>query len=485
MSTHFTIPRIGHLAGLLSSGLLAGCGGDSSSSGVAEPSQPARVQDTRTFIASETQAADFDEEGGVTGHDDAQQWSGIRPNGASYRIEVPAIWNGRLVMYAHGYRGEGSELTVGNPSIRQWLLDNGYAWAASSYSTNFYDVRTGVEDTNELALAFTDITGLADPDRLYIMGHSMGGHVTAAAIEDETLATANNPVQYHGAVPMCGVVGDTFEFEYLTQATMAAQHFAHMKNPDAPPLTGIPATNFDANAINAVIWAVPPIPPSPPANPGSLGIPTAEGEQFQALMRNLSGGERPVADIGFTTYYWHVVMGTGGRDGTVNGILARDLTGNAGVTYQFDNFPPLSTEEQAFNDTILRVESNPSANGLRNDGLRWIPVINGEFNIPVVSLQGLGDFYVPFRHGQIYRERAEANGNDTWLVQRAIRSPGHCDYTPEEQINAFEDMVAWEQGGPKPAGDDFLDPATVAADDFGCQFTTTDRSGVPACTTPP
>ena len=166
MSTHFTIPRIGLLAGLLSAGLLAGCGGDSSSSSIAEPSQPARVQDTRTFTASETQAADFDGEGGVTGHADAQRWSGIRPNGASYRIEVPAAWNGRLVMYAHGYRGEGSELTVGNPSIRQWLLDNGYAWAASSYSTNFYDVRTGVEDTNELALAFTDITGLAETGSL-------------------------------------------------------------------------------------------------------------------------------------------------------------------------------------------------------------------------------------------------------------------------------------------------------------------------------
>ena len=71
MSTHFTIPRIGLLAGLLSAGLLAGCGGDSSSSGVGEPSQPARVQDTRTFTASETQAAAFDAEGGVTGHDDA------------------------------------------------------------------------------------------------------------------------------------------------------------------------------------------------------------------------------------------------------------------------------------------------------------------------------------------------------------------------------------------------------------------------------
>jgi len=477
MSTHFTIPRVGLLAGLLSAGLLAGCGGDSSSSSIAEPSQPARVQDTRTFTASETQAADFDGEGGVTGHDDAQRWSGIRPNGASYRIEVPATWNGRLVMYAHGYRGEGSELTVGNPSIRQWLLDNGYAWAASSYSTNFYDVRTGVEDTNELALAFTDITGLADPDRLYIMGHSMGGHVTAAAIEDETLATANNPVQYHGAVPICGVVGDTYEFQYLTQATMAAQHFAHTVDPSAPPLEAIPATNFDIDAINDVVWD------TPPAGV-SLGVLSEEGEKMQALFRHLTGGERPIADIGFRTALWGTVMGTGGRDGTVNGILAEELTGNAGVEYQFDNAPTLTAEEQAFNDTILRVEDNPSANARRSDGLRWIPVINGEFNIPVVSLQGLGDLYVPFEHGKIYRKRAEANGNGGWLVQRAIRSPSHCDFTLDEQINAFEDMVAWEQGGPMPGGDDFLDEEAVAASNFGCAYSTVDRPGLPACTPP-
>jgi hypothetical protein len=29
-------------------------------------------------------------------------------NGASYRIEVPADWNGKLVVFAHGYEGEGS-----------------------------------------------------------------------------------------------------------------------------------------------------------------------------------------------------------------------------------------------------------------------------------------------------------------------------------------------------------------------------------------
>tara|TARA_B100000614_G_scaffold66155_1_gene58542 strand:- start:51558 stop:53036 length:1479 start_codon:yes stop_codon:yes gene_type:complete len=457
------------LCGLLAAGLLTACGGDSDHhSDTDNPSEPQRAQDSRSFSVDEA-SLPFDESG-VTGHDGASRWSGVRPSGAGYRIEVPVNWNGMLVMYAHGYRGEGQTLTVSNPSIRQWLLDNGYAWAASSYSTNYYDVRAGVEDTNELALAFNDIAEaegrtLATPTKIYITGHSMGGHVTAAAIEQETYATANNHVEYDGAVPMCGVVADTFEFQYLARVTMAAQHLAHFENPDAPPLTAIPATNFDVDAINAVVWDTEP-------TFSTLGVPSEAGEKMQALVRDLSGGQRPLADTGFRTYYWGVVMGTGGRGGDVNGILAGNLTGNAGVTYQFDNFPPLTAEEQAFNDTILRVEGDPSANPRRDDGLRWIPVINGEFTIPVVSLQGLGDLYVPFRHGQLYRERAEDNGNGGWLVQRAIRSPGHCDYTLAEQETAFADMIDWEQNQNKPAGDDFLTPSTVAADTFGCAFST-------------
>lgn len=32
--------------------------------------------------------------------------------GAGYRIEVPDSWNGSLVLYAHGFRGNGLELTA-------------------------------------------------------------------------------------------------------------------------------------------------------------------------------------------------------------------------------------------------------------------------------------------------------------------------------------------------------------------------------------
>jgi hypothetical protein len=53
-------------------------------------------------------------------------------DGASYRLEKPRRWNGELVIYAHGYRGTGTVLTVDSPALRQHYVDLGFAWAASS-----------------------------------------------------------------------------------------------------------------------------------------------------------------------------------------------------------------------------------------------------------------------------------------------------------------------------------------------------------------
>ena len=35
---------------------------------------------------------------------------------SAYIVEVPAKWNGRLAMWAHGYRGTGTVLTVDPPA---------------------------------------------------------------------------------------------------------------------------------------------------------------------------------------------------------------------------------------------------------------------------------------------------------------------------------------------------------------------------------
>jgi hypothetical protein len=40
-----------------------------------------------------------------------------------------------------------------------------------------------------------------------------------------------------------------------------------------------------------------------------------------------------------------------------------------------------------------------------------------------------------------------------------------------EQVEAFDAMVQWEQGGAKPGGDDVQTAATVAAPTYGCRYT--------------
>lgn len=82
--------------------------------------------------------------------------------------------------------------------------EKGCAWAASSYSKNYYDVRVGIEDANALTLAFNAIATangrtLAAPSKTFTTGHSMGGHIAAAAVEAETQSQARNKVRYAGA----------------------------------------------------------------------------------------------------------------------------------------------------------------------------------------------------------------------------------------------------------------------------------------------
>jgi hypothetical protein len=115
-----------------------------------------------------------------------------------------------------------------------------------------------------------------------------------------------------------------------------------------------------------------------------------------------------------------------------------------------------------------------------------VPVVNGDITIPVLTLHTLGDLFVPFSMEQFYARRVAAHGASGLLVQRAIRDFGHCAFAPEEIVTGFVDLVNWVEHGVKPAGDDLLDPAVVAAPDFGCGFTSQDRAyppplSIPAC----
>ncbi|MDP1647856.1 MAG: alpha/beta hydrolase [Rubrivivax sp.] len=368
-------------------------------------------------------------------------------NGAGYRIEVPANWNGRLVIWAHGYRGTGLELTVDNHPLRNFLVSQGYAWAASSYSKNAYDPSQGAKDSHALAQFFNGRVG--KPVKTYIGGASMGGHVTTVMAEQW-------PRSYAGAMPICGVMGDYELFDYFLDFNVAAQTLSGMNQtyPFGPDYLGtvVPATKAALG----------------PAFPFDLN---AAGQSLAGLVQMRSGGVRPLFQQGWL--FWNGVagdflFGLGVGDGTLPrqpGVAVQ----NSDVTYQFDADPTLSPAETAFNDMVQRVTADPQAR--RRNGLANVTPTPGDLKIPMLTLHTLGDLFVPFHMQQEYARRVAAKGASDLLVQRATRDFGHCTFTPTELVTTFVDLVAWVEGGVKPAGDDVLDPAAVADPDFGCTYT--------------
>jgi hypothetical protein len=71
---------------------------------------------------------------------------GVHEN-AAYRYEVPLRWNGGLVMFAHGYQGEGpgTGIVHGEP-LDALLSERGYAWAATGYRSAGYRIEWFIDD---------------------------------------------------------------------------------------------------------------------------------------------------------------------------------------------------------------------------------------------------------------------------------------------------------------------------------------------------
>jgi hypothetical protein len=383
-------------------------------------------------------------------------------NGAGWQIEVPANWNGDLVLYAHGYAGTGAELGVSGPPIRAYLIFKGYAWAASSYRANGYVPGTGAEDTNDLLKIFKQVVSKDDKkgnfNRVYLHGVSMGGHVVGYMIEKWRNSFA-------GALPVCGVMGDNELFDFFQDMYLVAETLV-----GNTPVVPTPA-DYYTNPTKG--WQV---------TRTKLGTPyptvlTATGTLFKQIIENLSGGDRPVYDQGF--------VGPTGGDFAFNfgSAVAGPGRENFDTVYQFDTDPALSPDEQQFNNTVIRVTASTQdrdRNGIFTQATSS-PALTAKFKIPVLTLHTIGELFVPFSMEQIYARRAIAAGTDDLLVQRAIRGRFHCDFLPAELTTAFDDLVNWVVNDVKPQGDDILDPATVAAPDFGCKFTPVAHSLVPAC----
>ncbi|HEL3785525.1 TPA: hypothetical protein UM046_003320 [Stenotrophomonas maltophilia] len=151
--------------------------------------------------------------------------------GAPWRLDVPADWNGDLVMLAHGYEPVGVPRTVpmaANDSTAP-LLAAGYAVAQSAYASQGWAVADAITDTERLRQrAVGELTHLR---HTWMLGFSMGGAVTIGSLE-------RFPQHYAGGVSLCGanLSGEQIATDLLT--TLVAFDYFFPKADGLPP-TGL------------------------------------------------------------------------------------------------------------------------------------------------------------------------------------------------------------------------------------------------------
>jgi pimeloyl-ACP methyl ester carboxylesterase len=369
--------------------------------------------------------------------------------GGTYRIEIPDKWNGELVLWAHGYTAnagaQGSRLRVGVPGVgqgspvRQHLVEKGFAWAASSYRCNGYVPGRGLLDTMALTGVFTKLNDGKAPSRVYLTGVSMGGHVTLLGLQEF-------PTSFAGGLALCP--SGPGEMDFLTSVAAASEF-----------ITGVKVTEATRDQDVAQLTAI-------------LGKPpdyTDKGRQLASVQVLISGGPRPFAIEGLASRFTDnatTVADAKGRE-----IWSR-VASNSDVRYAIDEGLGLTAD--AINAGVRRKAADGEARSARGAYEEAIP-FDGRIERPLITLHGSGDLYVPISLEQSLKQAVDAAGNRSLLVQRIIRSPGHCNFSAQEQVDAFDALVTWVRGGVTPQGDDVLADLTNA----GMTFTNPLRPGDP------
>jgi pimeloyl-ACP methyl ester carboxylesterase len=335
--------------------------------------------------------------------------------GATYQIEMPDTWNGRLVMWMHGFENFAPQAQVSPPDFRRLLISHGYAWAASSFSTTGLIPGVAADETAALWDHFVATQGR--PTWTYVTGASMGGWATHIAAE----RYAN---RYDGALSLCGGAG-TAALPISSDQLVAAAYVAGITQADVDAASDV-AQLFDARVRPA------------------LDDP-AVNARFEALVVAMTGGPRAFAEEGV-----RLEEATNWQRGML--LVATQLVPPRVRPYVLA--PGSGFDEEEFNAAAVRLPSNPEAVRSFEEGME----LSGDLAMPLVTMHTTGDGQVPINQAQILRELVDQRGRGDLLVQRVVQDAGHCGFTTPEQAAGFQALVDWVERGKRPEGTDLTNP---------------------------
>jgi pimeloyl-ACP methyl ester carboxylesterase len=374
-----------------------------------------------------------------------QHITGTLPDGATYVIDVPANWNGALLLYSHGYVTPGSPnpaQDVGDPLTGGVLLNAGFALAGSSYAHTGWAVQEAIPDQMATLGVFQQVVGT--PIQTIAWGHSLGGMITAGLVQDF-------PSSFNGAMPMCGVlaggIGQWNEaldgaFAFNTLVAGGALQVVHITNPTqnltaAEQLLAAAQATPEGQARIALVGALGDLPgwfdPLSP-EPDPTDYATREMNQFQWLLN---------VDFPFAfALRAELEFRAGGNPSWNTGVnykaqLARSVN-NAEVQALYAAAGLSLDADLAALNGAARIAADPGAEQYLIQNI----IYNGQIPIPVLTMHTIGDGLVTVEDERAYKNVVERAQNFPRLRQVFVHRAGHCEFTPAETLTVFQRLSA-------------------------------------------
>ncbi|RZJ08678.1 MAG: hypothetical protein EOP39_13330, partial [Rubrivivax sp.] len=242
-------------------------------------------------------------------------------SGATYVVDVPATWNGTLLLYSHGYaRGpDNPARNAPDTGDVNGLLEQGYALAGSSYARTGWAIEQAVPDQLATLDAFAERFG--KPRRTLAWGSSMGGLVTIALMEQ-------HPARFQGGLAICASASGTLGM--MNAALDGAFVFSQLAAPELPVL--MTQAGAEAGKARAAWQAAVDAAQRTPEGRARIGLAAAVA-QVPLPQDNIASADTPLADVQTALYRGLLPATLMPRDDQTERAGGGNFSWNDGIDY--------------------------------------------------------------------------------------------------------------------------------------------------------
>ena len=374
--------------------------------------------------------------------DPSTHYSGTLADQATWIADVPADWNGTLVLFSHGF-GPLNAADAPDPATGAALLDAGYALAGSSYDPtgSWWALGNAVRDQFQTLEAVKRTVLPHQPRRVIALGESMGGLVSALEAE-------RSYGRIDAALTTCGLVAGAIALnnyqldgEYAINELLAPNQeikiarFASMEegaaSADAQTNVARQAqTTPQGRARLALAMAFLNVPTWAPeqVKPGARDFEAQERQQFDTYF----GASSVLSFIQPARYM--VEQAAGGNGSWTAGVdFARVFERSS---YRREVQALYRRAGLSLRADLARLTRKADIHADRQ-ALRWLrktSVPAGRLQVPELNIHTISDQLVPVQQERDYAREVRSAGQRRLLRQAFVDRQLHCNFTPAEEL---------------------------------------------------